>query len=195
MAMRTRAWFAAVLVALLGGCASSLTPLTAEQESGLNEAQRIADRVTKAYGVPSVRVYAASLGPSTGGTYSYHYDWIFIRPESLTGKRLLVLISHELGHATLGHRPTESPQVDRERDANRRGVEILVKFLGLTEREALDTYAGYLIAAHRYRHGRDVLIPSGHLLPCEELRELWTAYGQTAPACETVTAAPKPSTQ
>jgi len=33
--------------------------------------------------------------------------WIFIRPESLTGKRFFVLISHELGHATLGHRPTE----------------------------------------------------------------------------------------
>ena len=186
----TRVWIAVVLVALLGGCAGSLTPLTAEQESGLKEAQRIADRVTKAYGVPSVRVYAASLGPSTAGRYSYQSDWIFIRPESLTGKRLLVLISHELGHATLGHRPTESPQVDRERDANRRGVEILVKFLGLTEREALDTYAGYLIDANRYRHGRDVLIPPGHLLPCEELRELWTAYGQTAPACETVTAVP-----
>jgi hypothetical protein len=185
----------ALLAALLAGCATSLTPLTAEQAAGLKEAQRIADRVTKAYGVPGVKVYAAALGPSTAGTYSYHYDWIFIRPESLTGKRLLVLISHELGHATLGHGRGESPSVDRERQANRRGVEILVKFLGLSEQEALDTYATYLIAAHKYRHGRDVLIPAGHLLPCEELRELWTGFGQTAPACETVTAAPKPSTQ
>jgi hypothetical protein len=187
-----RVWLAVALVALLGGCATSLTPLTAEQATGLQEAQRIADRVTKAYGVPGVRVYAASLGPSTGGSYFSQNDWIFIRPESLTGKRLLVLISHELGHATLGHRPTDAPNIDRERHANRRGVEILVKFLGLTEREALETYAGYLIAANKYRHGRDVLIPAGHLLPCEELRELWDGFGQAAPACEAVTAAPKP---
>ena len=181
-----------MLAALLAGCASSLTPLTAEQENGLNEAQRVADLVTKTYGVPRVRVYAASLGPSTAGRYSYQYDWIFIRPESLTGKRLLVLISHELGHATLGHRPTEDAGVERERLANRRGVEILIRFLGMSERDALETYAGYLIDANKFRHGRDVLIPPGHLLPCEELRELWTGFGQTAPACEAVTAAPKP---
>ena len=87
---------AIALVAVLGGCATSLTPLTAEQTTGLQEAQRIADRTTKVYGVPGVRVYAASLGPSTGGSYFGQNDWIFIRPESLTGKRLLVLISHEL---------------------------------------------------------------------------------------------------
>jgi hypothetical protein len=181
----------ALVAASLAGCATSLTPLTAEQAKGLQEAQRIADRVTRAYGVRSVKVYAAALGPSTSGIYSYQYDWIFIRPESLTGKRLLVLISHELGHATLNHSPHEGPSVDRERMANRRGVEILVKHLGLSERDALDTYAAYMIAANRWRHGRDALIPPGHLLPCEELRELWTFYGQTAPACETVTAAPK----
>lgn len=175
----------AALMVALAGCATSLTPLTAEQEAGLQEARRIADRVTKAYGVPGVKVYAASMGHSVSGMYTYQDDWIFIRPESLTGKRLLVLISHELGHATLGHRPTEVPSVERERDANRRGVEILVKYVNLSEREALETYAGYLIAANKYRHGRDALIPSGHLLPCEELRQLWTFYGQTAPPCET----------
>ena len=40
------------------------------------------------------------------------------------------------------------------------------------------------------RHGRDVLLPAGHLLPCEELRELWGGFGQTAPACESFTATP-----
>jgi IrrE N-terminal-like domain len=179
----------ALLATLLGGCATALAPLTPEQETGLREVQRIADQVTKAYGVPGVRVYPASLGPAAGGTYAYQYDWIFIRPEVLGNKRRLVLISHELGHATLGHRPIDDARrategVERERDANRRGVEIMVKFLGLTEREALDSYAAYLMEANRYRHGRDVLLPLGHLLPCEELRELWTHYGQTAPACE-----------
>jgi hypothetical protein len=186
-------WSTAVLGVLLFGCAGALASLTTEQARGLNEAQRIADRVTKAYNVPAVRVYAASLGPATGGSYWYQHEWIFIRPESLTGDKLLVLISHELGHATLGHRPLDaslarSPAaIDKERAANRRGIEIMVKFLGLTERQALDRYAAYLIQANRVRHGRDVLIPAGHLLPCEELRELWAHFGQTAPACEALT--------
>jgi hypothetical protein len=46
-------------VVLLSGC-SALTSTTPEQAEGLKEAQRIADQVTKAYGIPRVRVYAAA---------------------------------------------------------------------------------------------------------------------------------------
>ena len=112
--------------------------------------------MTKGYGVPGVRVYPISLGPGTGGSWAYQNDWIYVRPELLTGSRLLVLISHELGHVTLGHRPLYVPNVqrtatavERERAANRRGVEILVKYLGLTEQQALDHYARYFIEYHR----------------------------------------------
>ena len=193
-----RWWPAGLLAAALFGCATSLTPLTSEQASGLTEAQRLANQVTKAYAVSGVRVFAASLPPGTGGSYSYHYDWIFIRPELLTGPRFLVVISHELGHVTLGHRPTDVTRVQRtaagvekERAANRRGVEIMVKYMGLTERQALDHYATYLIEANRTRHGQDVLLPFGHLRPCEELSELWAGFGQTAPPCEAFTATPQ----
>jgi hypothetical protein len=198
VARRPRAvvwWPAVALAGVLVGCATGLTSLTSEQAKGLDEAQRIANQVTKGYGVPGVRVYPISLGPGTGGTWAYQNDWIFVRPELLTGPRLLVLISHELGHVTLGHRPLYVPNVqrtavavERERAANRRGVEILVKYLGLTEQQALDHYATYFIEANRVRHGQDVLLPFGHLHPCVELNELWEGFGKTAPPCEITTA-------
>ena|SRR5438093_2677424 len=190
--MAARSWWVTALIALTAGCSAALTPLTSEQTTGLKEAQRIADRVTKAYGVPGVRVYATSgLSPGAGAAYSYRQDWIFIHPRLLTGNGFMYVISHELGHVTLGHRPVDLPTeklraviADKERAANHRGVEILVRFLGLTEREALERYATYLIAANRSRNGRNVLIPFGHPLPCVQLRDLWASFGQTAPACE-----------
>ncbi len=170
-----------------------------EQAEGLKEAHRIADQVTKAYGVARVRVYAtSSLQSTTGAGYLYRQDWIFIRPELLTGSAFWVVLSHELGHVTLGHRPVYlSPAqaravvADNERAANRRGVEIVVRFSGVTERQALERYAAYFIEANRVREGRAVLLPFGHPLPCEQLRDLWASFGQTAPPCEAFTAVPE----
>jgi len=133
-----------------------------EQAEGLKTAQRIADQVTKAYGVARVRVYATSdLGSTTGAGYLYRQDWIFIRPELLTGNAFLVVLTHELGHATLGHRPIHLPReqlraaiADGERAANRRGIEIMVRFFGVTERQALEHYATYFIEGNRVRGGR-----------------------------------------
>jgi hypothetical protein len=185
-------------VALLFGCSAALTPLTTEQAEGLKEAQRVADLATRAYGVPGVRVYATpGLRPTTGAGYLYQQDWVFIRPELLTGHRFLVAITHELGHATLGHRPVDLPRAqqraaiaDGELAASRRGVEIMVRFLGVSERQALEHYAAYFIEANRVREGRDILIPVGHPLPCEQLRDLWASFGRTSPPCEAFTAVP-----
>jgi hypothetical protein len=92
------------LLVLLVGCSAALAPTTSEQAEGLKEAQRLADQVTKAYGVARVRVYATSdLRPTSVAGYSYRYDWIFIRPRALTGDTFWVVLSHELGHATLSH--------------------------------------------------------------------------------------------
>lgn len=188
-----------MLVVLLCGCSAALTSTTPEQAEGLKEAKRIADQVTKAYGVPRVRVYAAATRASVAGSYSYRYDWIFIRPELLTGSLFWIVLSHELGHATLGHgrqidgsperiRATRTMQ---EAEASRRGVEITMRFAGVTEREALDRYATFFIEAHRRRGGRDLPILSGHQLPCVELRDLWSSFGKTAPPCEAFTATPE----
>ena len=87
------------LVALLFGCSAALTPAMMEQAEGLKTAQRIADQVTKAYGVARVRVYATSdLRPTSAAGYFYRQDWIFIRPRLFTGNALSVVLSHDLGH-------------------------------------------------------------------------------------------------
>ena len=124
------------------GCSATLTPLAPQQASALTEAQRIADEVTKAYGVPRVRVYATStLAPGVAGGYLYRQDWLFIDSRHLTADSFLVVLSHELGHATLGHRPIDREQpaetAVKEAAANRRGVEIMIRFMGLTELQAL----------------------------------------------------------
>ena len=154
---------------LLSGCSAALTSVTPEQAEGLKEAQRIADEATKAYGVSRVRVYATSgMLPSYAAGYCNRY-WIFIRPQLLTGNRF--------GHATLSHRSVDGPpekiratRMMQEAEASRRGVEIMVRFGGVTEHEALDRYATYLIEANRQRDGRDVSLPFGHRLPCDELQ-------------------------
>jgi hypothetical protein len=93
-------------------------------------------------------VYATlDLRPSVAG-HSYRYDWIFIRSRALTGNTFWVVLSHELGHATLSHGRVEIPRDQmravlgpQEDAANRRGVEIMTRFGGFTERQALDLYA------------------------------------------------------
>jgi hypothetical protein len=182
----------------LSGCSAALMAVTAEQAEGLKDAQRIANEVTRAYGVPRVRVYAAGARPGAGGAYSYRYDWIFIRPELLTGNLFWIVLGHELGHATLGHRPVDGQReqvratmIAREAEANRRGVEIMVRFGGMTEREALDLYATYFIEDNLRRDGRNDQVLFGHQMPCDELRELWTSFGRTAPPCEAFTDAPR----
>jgi len=130
--LRRRAFHVLWSVALLGllvGCSAALTRTTSEQAEGLKEAQRIADQVTKAYGVARVRVYATSaLRPTSAAGYSYRYDWVFMRPGALTGDTFWVVLSHELGHATLGHGRAEIPRDrvravigEQEDAANRRG--------------------------------------------------------------------------
>ena len=147
-----------------------------------------------------MRVYAAAPRPNFAAAYSYLYDWIFIRPQMLTGNAFWIAISHVLGHATLSHggrqldgsrEQIRATTIMHEAEANRRGVEIMVRFGGVTEREALDSYATYFIEANRQRDGRNVQILFGHQMPCDELRDLWTSFGKTAPPCEAFTATPE----
>jgi hypothetical protein len=189
-----------VLVVVLTGCSAALTSLTPEQAAGLKEAQRVADEVTKAYGVPGVRVYATlNMRPTTAGAYSYRYDWIFVRPDVLTGDRFWLVLGHELGHATMKHRDqidgppdrVRATRVRHEAEANRRGVEIMVRFGGVTQREALERYATYFIEGNRRIDGRNVSLGIGHQLPCVELRDLWSSFNLTAPPCEAFTATPE----
>jgi hypothetical protein len=184
-------WWAILLVVAAVGCSVPLTPLTPEQASALMEAQRTADRVTTAYGVSPVHVYAsAGLPQKAGGGYAYRQDWIVIRPDLLTGDESPVVLSHELGHATLRHQWVEQPQEPRvsvpqmEAAANHRGVEIMARFMGFSQRQALERYTAFLIRQHRMQKARLSLIAAGHRPACTELRELWESFGQAAPRCD-----------
>jgi hypothetical protein len=71
-------------------------------------------------------------------------------------------------------------------EANQRGVEIMVRFLGVTEREAANRYAAYMVAANRARRGQAIQLPLSHFHPCLQLRDLWRslAFSEPPPACE-----------
>ncbi len=204
---------------LLGGCSTALTRLNAEQSLALKEAQRIADQVTKAYAVPSVRIYASAapgLGGRAGDTYSYRNSWIFLCSSTLTGPQFFVVLSHELGHATLEHRPPDHRisyqdavkafqtgqdvtmpaevrnEINRkEIEASHRGVEILVRFFGQTQEQALEHYTTYYVESSIMRGGRSTSLPFGHAPPCEQMQALWASFGKAAPPCEASTIAPK----
>ena len=83
-----------------------------------------------------------------------------------------MVITHELGHVTLGHRSIRYPSNlelftlrRNELEANQRGVEIMALFLGLTHGEAANRYAAYLVTANRARQGRAVALPLSHFHP------------------------------
>ena len=185
---------AAALAVLLVGCSAALTPVTPEQAAGLKNAQRIADTVTAAYGVGRVKVYASSgLQPTTAAGYLYRQDWIFIRPTHLEGDRFAVVLSHELAHVTLGHRPLSLPPnqlreriASNEDAANQRGVEIMVRFFGVSEQEAVDQYTDYFTRANLVRDGRPVNLPYGYPHPCDSIRNLWARFrpAEEPPACD-----------
>src|SRR5262245_50306375 len=112
---------------LLGACVS----LTPQQRAKFDEIQSLADRTTRIYNLPGVRI---SIQPATNLNIGamYRQGNIFVnasrcstRPPGLTK-----LIAHELGHYVLGHEPAASvssqaewqrAQQQRELDANGQG--------------------------------------------------------------------------
>src|SRR5437762_4982466 len=189
----SRAALLTALVALVA-CAPNLTP---RQGAKLREAQEIADRTTDTYSVPRVKVHAASLyDRRTAGVYRDREDWIMLRPEVLDDVDFLSAVTHELGHATLGHKllggdicdpggppvqglwkcvPMGSPQgklwlEKMELDANARAIEIMVRVMGMTQSAALRRFAALLV--------RNANIPArgGHLGGCRELDDLLSRF-------------------
>ena len=127
-----------------------------------------------------MRVYAAILRPTAAGSYSYRYDWIFLRPEMLTGDRFWVVLSHELGHATLDHRPVDGrPEYVRatrmryETDANRRGVEIMVRSVRRAARSVEQLRSDRAILRGLHDH------PGDHALSVRRLDEHRVQGGAT----------------
>jgi hypothetical protein len=80
--------------------------------------------------------------------------------------------------------------------AQRRGIEIVVRFLGMTEKQAIDRVAALLLAHNEYlredarRRGlKDWQLAwrgRGHLHPCQQLHDMWAIYrgSDPEPACD-----------
>ena len=169
----------------LAGCVS----LTTQQQQKLDEVQRLADRTTAVYRLPSVRI---SVQPATnlniGGVY--RQGNIFLNVRMLDSPGLTKLVAHELGHYVLGHDSIipqvasqaewERAQQRRELDANAKAVEILVRAQGLTEGEALQIVADALRRSQDAQTRGAPLTP-GHLPASAELADLLARFPTAAP--------------
>jgi uncharacterized protein YoaH (UPF0181 family) len=178
---RTARTIAPLLVGfILAGCVS----LTTQQQQKLDEVQRLADRTTIIYRLPSLRI---SIQPATnlniGGVY--RQGNIFLNVRMLDSPGLTNLMAHELGHYVLGHDSImpqvasrgewERAQQQRELDANAKAVEILVRAQGLTESEALQIVADALRRS-RDAETRGAPLAPGHLPARAELADLLARF-------------------
>jgi hypothetical protein len=182
----TRVLLTAVfMVFSLAGCVT----MKPEDAAALKEAQRFVDEVTAAYGVGHVRV--TTQGSETG--YHGAADVIALRAPYLGRDDQRVVLAAVLGAPTLKLREATAANVLA---AHRQGVRIMVRFLGMTEREAIDRVAALLVEyreALRYgertfatKDWRVVWHNRQHLHPCEQLQAFWASYAlaDPAPSCD-----------
>ena len=123
------------------------------QQAGLESVESFVATTTRAYGVPPIKVRAATgfRGAAEGG--GYQAGWFFIVPRLLTWTFRDALVAHELGHYLLRHdvAPMGFASIDqtqwqaisaqREMDANAKAVEILTRVKGWPEATALEFVA------------------------------------------------------
>ena len=167
---------------LLAGCVS----LTPEQRAKIDEIQSFADRTSRVYDLPGVRISIQSATNLNIGAM-YRQGNIFVNVRMLDSPSLTKVIAHELGHYVLGHEPAASvnsqadwqrAQQQRELDANAKAVEILVRAKGMSQREAVQMVADALQRAQRAVDRGAPLTP-GHLTPAEELADLRARFPES----------------
>lgn len=173
---------------LLGFIVAGCVSLTTQQQQRVDEIQRLADRTTAFYGLPSVRISVQSAtNLNIGGVY--RQGNIFLNVRMLDSPGLTKLVAHELGHYVLGHDSIirqavsqaewERAQQQRELDANAKAVEILVRAQGLSETAALQMVVDALRRAQDAQTRGAPLTP-GHLSASAELADLLARFPAAA---------------
>ncbi len=170
-----------LLPLLLAGCVS----LTPQQQDRLTEMQRLADRTTAIYQVPSVRISVQSnTNLNIGGVY--RQGNIFLNVRMLDSPSLTKVVAHELAHYLLGHdglianaasqAEWQRGQEQKELDANAKAVEILVRAGGLTEPEAVKVVADALRRSADAQTRNNLPLTPGHLPASTELADLLARF-------------------
>ena len=173
---------------LLGFIVAGCVSLTTQQQQRVDEIQRLADRTTAFYGLPSVRISVQrATNLNIGGVY--RQGNIFLNVRMLDSPGLTKLVAHELGHYVLGHDSIipqavsqaewERAQQQRELDANAKAVEILVRAQGLSETAALQMVVDALRRAQDAQTRGAPLTP-GHLPASAELADLLARFPAAA---------------
>ena len=178
---------------LLGGCVT----LTPSQEQSASDVRAFADRTARAYGMAPIHFLVSHNADDPPG--SYRRGFFAISAITLDSTFRDAIVAHELAHYVLGHdAPLPGDTLEemkhayqqRELDANAKGVEILARVGGMSERRALKTMYAYLLGVQRAFENHPRLNLSGHKPPCEEIADLlarfpreraWTASLECAP--------------
>jgi hypothetical protein len=177
------AWRLTVLALTLGGCALAPT-LSPDQQTGLERARAFLGRAAQVYGLwkPTIVV-----GPTAGEGAGYSRGVVSIRTSILASAHLEALLAHEAAHWVLGHEPfpfqttrldTERRMQEREREANVKAVEILIRVAGYSEETALEKTFDLLDAWRHATERGEEIVPWGHKPPCEEIADLFRAFPQ-----------------
>ncbi len=183
-----RKWprFLVVLFVLVTACRT--IPMTPEQSAGLKEAQRFADEVTDTY-----RAQRVNILPYKGRRFEPTINWgrhLSVAATDLDRGDVRERIVFPLAWATLGYMPDSPTAVEYRRqymfDLNRRAVEISVRFLGITTRQAVEINAVRIVTLNEDFRRRGFQRPALEVTPCEELRDLWSHFAMTEPmpGCE-----------
>jgi len=164
---------------------SPTAEIASDEVEILAEAQLIADETTALYGVPPVSV---ALVDATAIEPDGEYDpWT----REVRLKRTVLalpwrgLLAHELGHVSLSHDVdglcSDVATVERaELKANARGVEILVRVVGLSVEEAVDHFVQAFRRIKTRLEREHAEPPLGQPHPDVALRDLLTRFPEVS---------------
>jgi len=171
------------------GCAT--VPPT--QVKRFDEGQLIVDKTIAHYGLQGLRLCVGGVPPNAAAAFDNRQNLIILGDQVLDSDHWMSVLAHELGHAVIKHdmpirqsqhieassdfrNPTLDIKQQHEIDADRKGVEIMTKVVGMPEREATRRMAAKLLAINASFGGRAVAVSYPHIHPCDRFDKLIAAF-------------------